>query len=235
MITFPDNPVEGQEETIAGRDWIYAGGRWRLSGIIRQTLINGDTSHVPSVDVVYDALAAKVSVAEVSDSNVGSTIAKRTSSGDIQTRLFRSEFADQSTISGALAYRVNSGADNFLRFCNDATAIREFSGAPTWNPTIAGVNNNYTLVAADRHRIVGKTNNTAYTYTVDPAQLVVGGFYYVSNFGALADITLTPSATAIMRLTGTATVGNRTLAPRALARIWVRSAGEVWVDGPGVT
>lgn len=65
----------------------------------------------------------------VSEANVASTVAKRSSSGDINARLFRSEFGDQSTISGAIAYRVNNGGDNYIRFCNNMAAVRTFLDA----------------------------------------------------------------------------------------------------------
>lgn len=52
------------------------------------------------------------------------TIAYRTSSADIRARLFRSNYANQSTISGGMAFRVNNGTDDYIRFCSNAGAIR---------------------------------------------------------------------------------------------------------------
>jgi hypothetical protein len=60
-----------------------------------------------------------------------STVAVRDSSGDINVRLVRSEFANQSTISGAMAFRVNNSSDNYIRFCSDAAAIQTFLNVPT--------------------------------------------------------------------------------------------------------
>jgi len=60
------------------------------------------------------------------------TVAKRNGSADINARLFRSNYSNQSTISGAIAYRVST-SDNYIRFCNDAAAIRSFIGAGTSN------------------------------------------------------------------------------------------------------
>ncbi|MDD9157005.1 tail fiber protein [Aliivibrio sp. S4TY2] len=53
------------------------------------------------------------------------TIATRDSSGDISARLFRSNYANERTISGGLAFR-NSTSDNYIRFCNNLTEIREW-------------------------------------------------------------------------------------------------------------
>ena len=64
-----------------------------------------------------------------------STVVKRTSSADVRARLFRSNYANQSTISGAIASRVNNGPDDYIRFCSDAAAIRTFIGAGTSSTT----------------------------------------------------------------------------------------------------
>jgi hypothetical protein len=72
-----------------------------------------------------------------------STIAYRTSSADIRARLFRSNYANQSTISGGMAFRVNNGADDYIRFCSDAGAIRTFLGVPA-----SGDLNNYLPLSA---------------------------------------------------------------------------------------
>ena len=58
------------------------------------------------------------------------TIAYRTTSADLNVRLLRANYANQSTISGAMAYRVNNGADNYTRYCSSPSAIRTFLGVP---------------------------------------------------------------------------------------------------------
>jgi hypothetical protein len=60
-----------------------------------------------------------------------STVAVRDASGDIVVRLVRSEFANEATISGAMAFRVNNSTDNYIRFCSDTPAIRTFLNVPT--------------------------------------------------------------------------------------------------------
>ena len=67
------------------------------------------------------------------------TIAKRDGSGDISVRLLRSEYANQNTIGGAIAYRTNNVADNYVRFCSDPAAIR------TWLGTAATFHNHTAL------------------------------------------------------------------------------------------
>ncbi len=58
-----------------------------------------------------------------------STIAYRDGSADISARLFRANYANQSTISGAMAFRVNNSSDNYTRYCSSPSAIRTFIGA----------------------------------------------------------------------------------------------------------
>ena len=60
-----------------------------------------------------------------------STIAYRDASADLSVRLLRSNYANQSTISGAMAFRVNNSTDNYTRYCSDTGAIRTWLGAGT--------------------------------------------------------------------------------------------------------
>ena len=60
-----------------------------------------------------------------------STVAVRDAFGDITLRLVRSEFANETTLSGAMAFRVNNSTDNYIRFCSDTAAIRTFLDVPT--------------------------------------------------------------------------------------------------------
>lgn len=60
-------------------------------------------------------------------SSVSNSIAKRDSSGDLETRLLRSTYQNQSDISGAIAFRMQDGnGNNYLRFCSDPAAIRQW-------------------------------------------------------------------------------------------------------------
>ena len=72
------------------------------------------------------------------------TIVYRNASADIRTRLFRSNYQNQSTISGGMAFRVNNGADDYIRFCSNTGAIRTFLGVPA-----SGDLNNYLLNTTD--------------------------------------------------------------------------------------
>lgn len=69
-----------------------------------------------------------------STSATASTIAVRDGNGDLQCRLVRSNFDNQNTISGALAYRVST-TDNYIRFCSNIAAIRSWLGVATSSHT----------------------------------------------------------------------------------------------------
>jgi hypothetical protein len=116
-----------------------------------------------------------------------------------------------------------------------AAAARTTLEAMPERLTVSGTNADYSYVAADSNVARGKTTGTPRTYTVDASVLTVGAYYYGGNYASTGDVTLAPAVGTTMRLAGTATTGNRTVGPFGLGRIWVRSATEVWVDGPGVT
>lgn len=63
---------------------------------------------------------------DASTTATASKVVARDGSGDVHCRLVRSEYANQSTISGAIAFRTNNSTDNYVRFCSDTTAIRTF-------------------------------------------------------------------------------------------------------------
>lgn len=60
----------------------------------------------------------------------GNTIAHRDGAGDVHMRLLRSEYGFQGDIYGGIAFRGAAGAntDNYVRFCNNPTAVRNWLG-----------------------------------------------------------------------------------------------------------
>lgn len=101
------------------------------------------------------------------------TTAYRDSAGDIALRLLRPNYADQTTISGAIAYRVNSSTDNYVRFCSDTGAIRTFLG-------LGSVNN-----TADTAKPVSTLQQTALNLKADAAHKYhsfANGQYFYDNY-----------------------------------------------------
>lgn len=70
-----------------------------------------------------------------STDGTASTIAARDSAGDLNCRLVRTTYGDQSTIGGGIVFRVNNSNDNYLRVCNSQSAIRTWLGVPDTNHT----------------------------------------------------------------------------------------------------
>ena len=77
----------------------------------------------------FNGSAAQTWNINAAEASTVSTVVARNASGDINVRLVRSEFANESTISGGIVFRVNNTTDNYMRTCSDAAAIRTFIGA----------------------------------------------------------------------------------------------------------
>lgn len=101
-------------------DYNGSGYKWQTGGVDRATLFNTGSL----------TLTGDISAANIDEAGTNNTIPIRSSAGDIYSRLFRSTYADQTTISGALAYRVDT-SNNYIRFCSDTDAIKTWLGAPS--------------------------------------------------------------------------------------------------------
>ena len=107
---------------------------------------NGATARTFNVDATITATASKV--------------VARDTAADIFARLFRSNYANQTTISGGMAFRINNSTDSYIRFCSDIPAIRTFLNVPTrtggdasgtWAISISGNAASSTNVRVDRY------------------------------------------------------------------------------------
>ncbi|MDD9174506.1 phage tail protein [Aliivibrio sp. S2TY2] len=147
------NPIKDRVNealSVAHSKWTYAVasttvyGATKLSGAVNSTS-EALAATSSAVKKAYDLAASKMTKAQgdswywkrgetVTNSTklnnktnstaaTGSTIAERESSGDLFARLFRSNYQDESAISGGLAFR-KSTSDNYIRFCNNVAAIR---------------------------------------------------------------------------------------------------------------
>ena len=74
------------------------------------------------------ANASKLTGLSPAEMATANTIAKRDGAGDLRCRLLRVEYANQTNISGALAFRTNNTSDNYVRFCSDTNAITTWLG-----------------------------------------------------------------------------------------------------------
>ena len=105
----------------------------------------------------------------VNDTGTANTIAARTATNaDLYTRLFRPHFANQNTISGALAYRVSAN-DNYIRFCSNTSKIREYLDVPS---TSGG-------------DVADKANNSAWSISVNGS---AANAAYANSAGSATDV-----------------------------------------------
>ena len=102
-----------------------------------------------------------------------STIAYRDSAADLNVRLLRSNYGNQSTISGAMAFRVNNSSDNYVRYCSSPSAIRTFIGAAS-SSVVSGVTSVATSGSVNGLTLTGGTITSTGTVTL-------GGTLAISN------------------------------------------------------
>lgn len=110
----------------------------------------------------------------------------------------------------------------------------------TGTPTSGGIEIGYrdvprsttatTLVVADRGKCVAVTAGI----TVPSAVFSAGAVVSIYNDSA-SPVTITQGSGLTLRLAGTATTGNRTLAQRGMATMWFNSASEAVISGPGLS
>lgn len=114
-------------------DTAYGWGNHASAGYSTFSGSYNDLSNKPTIPTNNNQLAngaGYITNSGGTEAATATTVVRRNSAGDINARLFRSSYGNQSTISGGIAYRVNT-SDNYIRFCNDGAAIRSFIGAGT--------------------------------------------------------------------------------------------------------
>ena len=134
-----------------------------------------------------------------------STIAYRDSSADINARLFRSNYTNQSTISGAIAYRVST-TDNYIRFCSSPSAIRTFIGAGTSSSTGTVTSVGYTH-GGNAFTVGGQPVTSSGTIAVTMAG---SASQYVNGAGNLATFPSIPQGDITAVVAGTGMSGGGT-------------------------
>ena len=123
-----------------------------------------------NANVAQTANATNIGGLAVNDTGTANTIAARTATnGDLKTRLFRSSYTNQNTISGAIAYRVSTN-DNYIRFCSNTTNIRAYLDVPS---TIGG-------------DVADKANNSAWSISVNGSAATAPS---AANAGSATDVT----------------------------------------------
>lgn len=96
------------------------------------------------------------------------TIAVRNGSGDLLCRLVRANYADQNTMSGGIVFRINNSDDNYLRCCNNPSAVRSWLGIGSsgdYVTALGTIGNNLTWTKN------GTTNNIIIPYATNSGKV----------------------------------------------------------------
>jgi len=134
---------------------------------------------------------------------------------------------------------ITTGANAYIRILPTLVPTVNFSTTGTVSDSIGNVRDTvsvsksatYTLTAADSGKMIKTSANVAINASILSADQRV----YVYNNSA-ASITLVQGSGVTLRLSGTATTGNRTLAQRGYATILMISGTEaIAINGGGVT
>ncbi|MGI5841410.1 MAG: beta strand repeat-containing protein [Patescibacteria group bacterium] len=140
---------------------IYANGSVRASSQLISTVANGTAPlAVSSTTVVSNLNADRLDGYHGSSSNTASTYALRNSSGDIITRLFRSEYTSTNASVNYIMTQVTPGAgtDNYLR-PSTPTQVRNGMGLGTaQTPTFGGLVSNGDVTLKDKVYITDVNN-----------------------------------------------------------------------------
>jgi len=138
----------------------------------------------------------------VDSAATASTVVGRDGSGDIFARLVRQTFGDQATISGGMVFRVNNSTDNYLRVCNDTSAIRTYLNVPTrtggdasgtWGINITGSSASTTGNAATATTL--QTARTIWGQSFNGSANISGNLTSVGNITGTGAITITAGGT----------------------------------------
>jgi hypothetical protein len=116
-----------------------------------QVATRAPTTHTHTVAAITDL--------KPQDANAtANTLVLRDEAADVNARLLRTTYGDESAMSGAIAFRVNNSTNNYTRYCNDPTSVRNWMrGAKTsWDMGFRAYIEHYDNPMTEYH-IPGKT------------------------------------------------------------------------------
>ena len=173
-VAFTDRDTQNETNYVAFVSTHAEGGKALYTDA---NLTYNPASAYIGASVVSTSNATNIGGLAVDDSGTANTIAARTATnGDLYTRLFRSDYTNQNTISGAIAHRVSTN-DNYIRFCSYTTNIRAYLDVPS---TIGG-------------DVADKANNSAWNINIDGS---AANAAYATSAGSATDVTYAGTAGA---------------------------------------
>lgn len=96
------------------------------------------------------------------------TIAVRDGSGDLLCRLVRANYADQNTMSGGIVFRINNSGNNYLRCCNNPSAVRSWLGIGSSGDYVTALGTNGNNLTWTKN---GTTNNIIIPYATNSGKV----------------------------------------------------------------
>lgn len=96
------------------------------------------------------------------------TIAVRDGSGDLLCRLIRANYADQNTMSGGIVFRINNSGDNYLRCCNNPSAVRSWLGIGSSGDYVTALGTSGNNLTWTKN---GTTNNITIPYATNSGKV----------------------------------------------------------------
>lgn len=167
--------------------------------------------------------AATVQGFSTAEISTVSTVVRRNSSGDIQARLFRSEYDSTNASVGYIMTQIDTDSNNYIRPSTPAqvkTALALDSRDVPMNSGV--VNLTATLGPTRLNTVVEKSNTTAYTYTIATTTGgVAGDAITFMNSGTAGNLTIAQGTSITIVRNGV--TGNVTVAPGSMVTL-VRSA-----------
>lgn len=156
-------------------------------------------------------------------------------------RVFPSSSSLEMTAAGDLTINASNAAGQFaVRVAGSERMRIDAAGVATYSATggtaelgfrpIPRSTTSGTAVLADRGRCIAATAGI----TIPNATFSAGDSFSIYNDSA-ANITITQGVSLTLRLAGTTTTGNRTLAPRGICTVWFNSASEAIISGGGLS
>ena len=122
------------------------------------------------------------------------TYALRDSVADIACRLLRPNFGNQSDCSGAIAFRVNNGSNNYLRFCSSPSAVRGWLQTPQHRGGTVTLNDDYEVNVSFSAMVntprVQLTAQTTHSGVITAKTRAVGSTYFKAIIGGSGSTSL---------------------------------------------
>lgn len=163
----------------------------------------------------------------ITNSAGGITIAATTGGGGTVTSVSGTGSANGLSLSGTV---TTSGSITLSGSVTSVASTATIDGVTIGYRSIPRSTTTGTAVLAD----VGKCIAISAGLTIPASTFSAGDAISVYNNSA-SSVTLTQGSGLTLRLAGTTTTGNRTLAARGIATIWFNSATEAVISGAGVT